>query len=211
MATTPSNTDASRWTSAQFNYAVADMAWSSIELEESCPASEKVADTLADARMLLFSVPAPDISGVIEKLSIWWGEELFGDSHESSQNRKVIGDLRRIAMQIAGVEELEPSGRTSMEAAELSDAWRAALADYDEERRLLVEDREEANINALLHAAGVLLELPAPSLAGVAFKVELLWETDRFDSVEAGAFSHYLICDLNRLGHRIAADASGPQ
>lgn len=211
MATTPSTTDASRWTSAQFNYAVAEMAWSSIKFEESCRAREDVANILADARMALFSVPAHDISGVIQKLSIWWGEELFADSYESSQNRKVIGDLRRMAMQVAGFEEPESSGHTLEEAAELSDVWRAALAEYDEEHRLLVEDREDADINALLHATGVLLELPAPSLAGVAFKLELLWESDRFDSVEAGAFSHYVICDLNRLGHRFAADASEPQ
>lgn len=211
MANTISSTDTSSWASAQFNYTVAEMAWNAVEHEENCPAREQVARTLAEARMSLFSVPAPDISGVIDKLSIWWGEELFDDSYESSQNRMVIGDLRRIAMQNAGLEEPEASGRSSEEAAGLADAWCSALADYNEEQRMLVEDHKDADINGLLHAEGVLLELPAPTLAGVVFKLELLWETDRFDSVEAGAFSHYVICDLNTLASRIAKAASDPR
>jgi hypothetical protein len=78
------------------------------------------------------------------------------------------------------------------------------LADYNDEHRLLVEDREDADIDRLLLAQGVLLELPAPTLAGVVMKLEMLWETDRFDSAEIAAFSYYTICDLNRLAHYAA-------
>lgn len=211
MAKSSPTTENARWASAQNNLRVANLAWSAIDLEENCPAREKVARTLTKARMALFSVPARSISDVAEKLSIWWGEAIWADDYEAHQNRIVIGDLRRIALQSVGVEEPEVSGRSPEEATELAEKWRAALADCVEEQRLLLEHREDADINALLHAEGVLIELPAPTLAGVVHKLELLWEENRYDSVEAGAFYQYLFWDLNRLARHTAEEASNVQ
>jgi len=159
------------------------------------PASGAVPRRLSEHPLL---GAASDIGGVVEKLTIWWGEGLFDDSYESRLNRTVIGDLRQIELEMAGVDDMEASGRTPEEAAELVEAWRAALADYTEQERLLVEDREDASVGAVDYAAGVLLELPAPNVAGVVRKLELLWEHERYDEV-LGTFCLHIIRDLHRL------------
>ena len=119
MAMNALNTENAIWTTAQNNLRVANLAWTAVDLEDNCPAREAIAKTLDEARVSLFSAPAPTISAVIEKLSLWWGEALWDESYESHQNRIVIGDLRRIALQNAGVEASEASGSSPKETADL--------------------------------------------------------------------------------------------
>src|ERR1043166_927804 len=101
------------------------------------PASGAVPRRLSEHPLL---GAASDIGGVVEKLTIWWGEGLFDDSYESRLNRTVIGDLRQIELEMAGVDDMEASGRTPEEAAELVEAWRAAPADLTEQERRLGAD-----------------------------------------------------------------------
>lgn len=210
MAKLAPTTDETRWTSAQFNYAVAEMAWSAVDLADDCPARESVAQTVADARSSLLSVPAPDLGAVTEKLSLWWGEDLYDDSYESMQNRGVIGDLRRIERLNAGMEEAEASGRSDEQATDLAEAWRAAFTELGELENLFMAGDEAVTWHQVANAEGVLLGLPAPTIAGVVRKLELLWELDRFGSVEAAAFSYHVICDLNRLS-RYTEETFEPQ
>lgn len=199
MTNAADTTNETRWASAEYNHSVAKLAWEAVRGDMDCSARQQVALALEDAKTSLYSVPAPDIGGVIKKLTMWWGETLLDDDYESSLNQRVIGDLTRIQLKNAGVGEREASGRTRKQAAAQAEAWRAALAEYSEQERLLMEDHETADIWAVQYAAGVLLELPAPSLPGVIRKLDLLWEIERLETVVDGAFYVEIMRDLNSL------------
>lgn len=200
------------WASALYNHSVAAEAWQVVAKEDQCPAREKVAQALLEAQSKVFATPAPDLSGVIKKLSIWWGEELYDESYSSNFGRRVIGDLTRLGLEAAGASEMEASGRSPEEAAEHRANWQSTLADYAEQERLFVEGpsprwegREAAElINAMDFSAAVLLGLPAPNIYGVIRKLELLWEDDRFDTLGAGAVYVQIMRDLHGLARRFA-------
>lgn len=63
----------------------------------------------------------------------------------------------------------------------------------------------------MVHAEGTLRELPTPTLHGAIRKLEMLWEVDRYQAVEAGAFFQHLIWDLNRLSSAVPAVVSDLQ
>ena len=207
MAKTTDNTEETRWTSAEYNLSVARLAWAAVQGDMDCSARQQVALALDDSKNILFSVPAPDIAGVIQKLTIWWGESLFEDSYESSLNRILIGDLRRIEMLAAGIAEREASGRSPEEAAELAERWRSTLAEYRALENMFVEGpssrwegREAIDlVNETYNVAGELFELPAPNLCGAVRKLELMWEVERFDEDGAAVFYIHIVRDLNRL------------
>ena len=202
-------TEESRWTSAEYNLSVARLAWSAVKGDMDCSARQQVALALDDAKNILYSVPAPDISGVRQKLAVWWGESLFEDSYASSVNCKVIGDLTRIELQLLGVEEAEASGRTPEEAAEQADAWQAAHREYHDHARLLTEGRSpsrdqreaDAIVDVMFQATDALLDLPAPSIHGVIQKLELIWEMDRLETVVDGTIYVNVMRDLHGLSN----------
>ncbi len=145
------------------------------------------------------------------KLSIWWGEELYGESNESSVNRIIIGDLARLELEVVGAREIEASGRSPEEAARQLAVWQSTLADYKEQEELFVEGpssrwagREAIEIvNAMDYSAGVLFELPAPNIYGVIRKLELLWEDERFETVGGGTVYVQILRDLHRIAREI--------
>lgn len=49
-----------------------------------------------NAEQELLALAAPDINGVIEKLFILFGDDLWAETEEAQQMAKAIGDLRRI-------------------------------------------------------------------------------------------------------------------
>jgi hypothetical protein len=202
-----------------FNHSVASKAWLAVAGEDECPARGKVARAALEAQAEVFATAAPTIGGVIKKLSIWWGEELYDESYESSVNRIIIGDLTRLELEAVGATELEASGRSPEEAAAHLAEWQSTLADYAEQEKLFVEgpsprweDRAAIEIiNAMDYSAGVLFELPAPNLYGVIRKLELLWEDDRFDTVGGGAVYVQIMRDLHRLARELAASKPDSQ
>lgn len=206
MANQALNTIDANWASAQHNYRVANLAWSAVDLEDPCAARGRAAENLAAARHLLFATPAPDVGGVIEKLTIWYGESLWDRTFEGSQVRRAIGDLRRLGLEALSADEDEMA-RSSEETAELAEQWRSAVAEHRNLETLLIEgpsrrwEGRDANeiIDDLANAGETLLELPAPTLKGVVHKLNLLWEVDRFETAEAGASCQFMIWDLNRL------------
>jgi hypothetical protein len=195
------------WTSAKYNHKVAQRAWAAVEPEDDCIARQQAAADLDDARRILFSVPAPDITALIDKLTIWWGKLLSYDTDTSLIKCRVIGDLRRIQLKAVGSDEMEASGRSPEAAAADDEAWRSSMGYYLDQQRLFAEGpsarwegREEADIvSAMLLAARELLNLPAPSLGGVIHKLELLWKDNRLEPVANGAMYVLLMRDLNRL------------
>lgn len=166
-----------------------------------------------EAQAEVYATPAPTLGAVRTKLSIWWGEELYADSYESSINRIIMGDLTRLELEGAGATELEASGRSPEEAAAQLAEWHATLADYNEQAELFVEgpsDRWQGReaieiINAMDYSAGVLFELRAPNIYGVIRKLELLWEDERFQTVGGGTVYVQILRDLHRLTREIEA------
>ena len=207
MAKTTDYTAETPWTSAQSNLSVAKSAWAAVEDDSDCSARQQVAMALDDAKNILFSTPAPHLGAVADKLTLWGGESLFDDDYESSLNRTVISDLRRLGLKAVGCSDEEAAGRTPEEAVEQAEAWRATLDEYHQLLRLFVEgpsprwggSDEGEMVSALDNAAGMLLELPAPSVGGVIQKLALLWETERFDEDGAGIIYLSIMRDLHRL------------
>ena len=197
------------WTSAEYNLSVARLAWAAVEGDMDCSARQRVEWALDDAKNILYSAPAPDLSAVAKKLRIWWGESLFEESYASSVNCKVIGDLTRIELQLLGVEEAEASGRTPEEAAEQADAWQAAHREYHDHARLLTEGRSpsrdqreaDAIVDVMFQATDALLDLPAPNIHGVIQKLELIWEMDRLETVVDGTIYVHVMRDLHGLSN----------
>jgi hypothetical protein len=207
MADTTTITDSERWTSAKFNNSVAAAAWEAVREQPNCAARTQVANVALAARDILYSTSAPSLEAVAEKISTWFGEALFNDDFEMLCHCRVTGDLRRIARQAAGLDEFEASGRSHEKAALDAVEWRETLANYKEEELLYLEGpsprwgvRDAADILAVKdYLKGVLLELPAPNVAGVIFKLEMLWEQHSFQTDSGGAFLVELKRDLNSL------------
>lgn len=213
MATNANTTNFAQWNTAKYNHAVAQRAWDAIEHDDDCTARQQAALNLEDCRRTLFTVPAPDIAALIDKLTIWWGKSLFNENELSVLRRKVIGDLRRIELEAVGTDEADASGRSPKKAAADVKAWQSKLAEYLEWERLVSEGpsprwggRDEASIvDAMLTAAAELLDVPAPSLGGVTKKLDLLWKDDRLEHIWNGAMYVLLMRDLNRLSRSQAA------
>lgn len=49
-----------------------------------------------NAEQALLALPAPDLDGVIFKLQVIFGEDLWDESDEAMQKATALGDLRRI-------------------------------------------------------------------------------------------------------------------
>lgn len=213
MAANTSTTDFALWTSAKNNLHIAQRAWDAIEHDDDCTARQQAALNLEDCRRTLFTVPAPDIAALIDKLTVWWGKTLYNENELGALRRKVIGDLRRIELCAAGVEEADASGRSPKKAAADVKAWQSKLAEYLEWERLFAEgpssrwqSRDEPSIaDVMFTAAAELLDLPAPSLGGVTKKLDLLWKDDRLEHIWNGAMYVLLMRDLNRLSRSQAA------
>ncbi|MCW1401060.1 hypothetical protein OKA06_01475 [Novosphingobium sp. MW5] len=215
MAANASTTDAARWESANYNRLVARKAWVAVAGEDDCQARRLAATALYDAQRTQFSTPAPSISALADKLTIWWGRHLPEDTFDSSLNRRVIGDLRRLELEAAGVPHSEASGRMMDKVEQDAAAWRAALAEYNEQQQLFMEGpsprwegRDSSDMFHAVHCAiDNLLALPAPNLGGVIKKLEIMWEFDRFETIEDGAIYVHVMRDLNGLVNQQRADA----
>lgn len=214
MANTSNITTADRFASAKFNVAVADAAWEAVKGETHCAARRNIADIALAARENFYSTPAPDLGSVANKIYTWFGEAIYGESVEMSRHQRVIGDLNRIALQAAGVDEAEITGRTLDELAQDTAEWRDTLASYQTEQQLYLEGpsprwngRDAADIIAVRdYFVGALLDLSAPTLAGVILKLELIWENHSEGTRAGGAFLVELMRDINSLIPSIEAE-----
>lgn len=214
MANTATTTESERWASAKFNASVADAAWNAIKHHPNCVARTAIANVALAARDALYATQAPKLGDVAHKISTWFGEALYNDDFEMECHRLVVGDLRRIELQAAGCAEAEVTGRALEKVEQDADEWREALANYREEELLYLQGsslnwkgRDAADILAVMdHLKGVLLELPALNLAGVIFKLELLWEEHSPETDAGGAFLVELKRDLHRLAPLVEAE-----
>jgi hypothetical protein len=211
MTKTANTTGINDWNMAFGNRAVAEMAWSAVAGETDCPARQRTALTLEDAARLLVLTPAPTTRALIEKLTMLWAESIDEPDTVGSWKRKVIGDLRRIELTAAGIKEEEAAGRATRTATAGNQQWVAALREHKQYEDMLMEGPSErwgsssaADLVAIMdEAEAELLSMSAPTLPGVAKKLEFLWQDERFDEVEGSIYTA-IFRDLNRLGSRTA-------
>ena len=196
----------SRFDAALVDFTVAEAAARAIEEHPHCLARHRINKVLEDAVDTIFAIAAPTLGGVARKLEVYWSELLLQhDWYGVDWRKKAVGDIRRIERQLAGVEEPDASGGMDMSVVEFD--WTEELQEYDHWAELLDQGRSESwgksNQSDIVafkdHAQEVLLSLPAPNLAAVIKKLELLWTDDRFDPVFEATDHLLILRDLRRF------------
>jgi hypothetical protein len=209
MAVAANIIDQARWNHVHYNRTVAEKSWLAVADEADCPARQRTALTLEDAANILLTTPAPTIRALTEKLSMLWGKSLDEPDVVGSWKRKIVGDLQRTELTTAGIKEEDASGRTTGAAGAANQQWAEALREHKQYEDMLMEgpsdrwgNNSAADIVAILdEAEAELLSMSAPTLPGVARKLEFLWQDERFDEVDGPSYTA-IFRDFNRLGSR---------
>lgn len=206
MADYATTTNQPQFDAALVDYKVAKVASDAVADQPASRVRDQINDLLDDARRTAFAVPVPRLGVVADKLTAYWGEQLFRDEGGPAAWRQTaVGDIRRIEMQFAGIQEPDATGGTDM--AKVTCEWNDAVQQYDNCVELLNEvptdelrRSDHSDIEALMHEAEVaLISLPAPDLLAVITKLEILLTDERFNPV-AGAAEHLIIMrDLRRF------------
>ena len=97
MADRHNTSDAAAFASALANLRSLQAADLRLSRGSQFPDSPDATDLLAAAEEAVLDLPAPDLSAVIQKLSLLWEFKLDGGDEESRHRQLVIGDLRRLA------------------------------------------------------------------------------------------------------------------
>ena len=97
MADRHNTIDAAAFASALANLRALQTADLPLSRGSQFPDSPDATDLLAAAEEVMLDLPAPDLSAVIQKLSLLWEVELWDDSEEARHRRLLLGDLQRLA------------------------------------------------------------------------------------------------------------------
>ena len=187
MADEPDNTISTCWNDVLVDYQVAKAAAEAVSNKPACRVREQIFETFAETVRTIQHTSAPDLTAIVEKLQVYWrAGDLADGSYGNDFRRKIIGDLRRIERQRAGVAEPHASG--GMDIRQVEHRWAETLRDYDHYSRLLAEgppgkktwSGKTATETTVKRdeAEAMLLSLPAPNLAAVIQKLDILWEND---------------------------------
>jgi hypothetical protein len=197
----------SRWDSALIEYAAAEAAAAAVADHPESATRDQVIGMLYENADALFTLAAPTLGDVAQKLTTYWGEKVFDDdTYGADFKRIIIGDIRRIERQLAGVAEPDASG--GMDLERIASEWAKAIAEFDHWSTLLAEGPSEkwgasqsGDIVAMMdEAEAIALSLPAPHLDAVVKKLTMIWNgDDRYDPSD-DAVEHALIMrDLRRF------------
>ena len=209
MAAPANSTDFPIWHLAVENLAVAQTAYAAVEGTPPCPARIEIERTIRTAKERLYSTPAPDLNAVTTKLATLWNEEeLWGTDLMCPHRRRILGDLKRLQLTLAGIPEHEASGRSFEQVADNNAKWITTLREHAQYEQLLMEGSSEAwttssasdLVDLIDGAADELLSLAAPSLEAVARKLQILWEDELYDPLYSFA-CNAIIGDLRQLAH----------
>src|SRR6266542_613234 len=188
MTTRIPNTDARRWKSVTANFVAAKEAVGAVAHFADCDVTNRIHDLLNDVEQSVYSTTAPDLGAVAEKLEVYWGEELFAaDDYVAFYKRRIIGDIRRNHLLIAGFDNEDASG--GMDLQRVAAEWADALQEHNQYAQFLEagpsEWRQYSKQSDMVawknESEAKLPALPAPNIAAVNRKLELLWADDRFD------------------------------
>ena len=172
------------WNDVLADYRVAKTAAEAVSTKPVCRVREQIFETFAEPVRTIQHTPAPDLNALVEKLQVYWrAGDLTDGSYGNDFRRKIIGDLRRIVLQRAGVDEPEASGRK--DPLEIQRRWTDAFRGYEHFSQLISQGASDTeNLASKDDAEALLLSLPAPNVAAVITKLEILWQDqDWFGSI----------------------------
>jgi hypothetical protein len=188
------------WNDILVDYQVAKTAAEAVSIKPACRVRELIFETFAETVRTIQHAPAPNLNALVEKLHVYWRAGDLGDgSYGNDFRRKIIGDLRRIALERAGVDGPEASGR--LDPLEIQRRWADAFRDYEHCSQLISEGASDTdNLASKDDAEALLLSLPAPNVAAVITKLEILWQDqDWFGSVADTSLHAGIIGELQRF------------
>jgi hypothetical protein len=204
LATNHLTPNLARWNSALADHEAAEVALGAVQNHPQSRVRDDIFALAAEAQNKLFRIPAPTLGALRRKLEAYWGnvfEEVYGNQFRC----KILGDLTRIELLLAGVDPHEASG--GMDLKKVATDFAKAAREYDRYAELRREGPSEkwgasttSDITALMDEAEAnMLSLSAPNLAGVEKKLSALWEDERYDPIEAGTAHVTILRDVRRL------------
>ena len=188
------------WNDVLVDYQVAKAAAEAVAIKPACRVREQIFETFAETVRTIQHTPAPDLKALVEKLQVYWrAGDLTDGSYGNDFRRKIIGDLRRIALQRAGVDEPGASGRT--DPLEIQRRWTDAFGDYEHYSQRIPQGASGTdNLASKDDAEALLLSLPAPNVAAVITKLEILWQDqDWFGSIADTSLHAGIVGELQRF------------
>lgn len=205
-----------RWNDVLVDYQVAKAAADAVAEKPACRLRDHIFEALAEAIQAIQQIPAPDLKAIVDKLYVYWrAGDLAEGSYGNDFRRMIVGDLRRIERQRAGV--AEPGASGGMNIAEIEQRWAERLRDYDHYSRLMTEGTPDQTWSGKTatetqakrdDAEAALLSLPAPDVAAVIRKIGILFDNDDWYGPIADPPLHASIVDDLR---RFAAEEGDPQ
>lgn len=203
MACYTTTTKCAGWNAAVFDYDTAKAALYAVSAKPLSPLRVQITNSLNDARQIVFAVRSLRLRGVRDKVKAYWGEAIYNeDGPPIEWRQRVIGDLFRIELQNAGVEEPDASGGLDMTKAAID--WAEALQQFEQRAPLLVEDAPDVLSqleieNAQEESKAGLLSLPAPDLIAVERKLTILFGDCGFGEIDDIAAQALILWDLRRF------------
>jgi len=182
-----------RWNSALAEYKAGLAAAAALRDHFETRIRDDILNLAADASQRLFRAPAPTLAAIREKVEAAYGESIWDETGWGSQRRRIVGDLWRIEMLLAGVDPAEAAG--GMDLNKVAADWSEAANDYDSKPGLSREQSE---------AGERLLTLAAPDLAAVAKKLQFLLAIDESEDVEMTVALAQILRDVRRITRKPA-------
>lgn len=193
MATDTFTPKSIRWNSALAEYKAGLAAVAALCNHSETRIRDDVFNLAVDASQRLFRAPAPMLAAVREKVGAAYGESIWDETEWARQRRRIVGDLCRIEMLLAGVDPAEASG--GMDLNKVASDWSEAADDYDTKAGLSHQQSE---------AGERLLTLAAPDLAAVIKKLQVLLAGGESEDVEKTATLTHILRDVWRFASKHA-------
>ena len=199
MAEDPVSTISICWNEALVDYEVAKAAADAVADKPACQLREHIFEAYGDAAKAIEHSAAPDLKALVEKLHVYWrAVDLTDGSFGNSFRRKIVGDLIRLDLLLAGIDSEKASG--GMDLQKVVSDWTEASREYDRCAQLRRDLSSESDVAALANEAQErMLSRPAPNLHAVEKKLTAIWADERFDPVSNSTAHCRILGDLRDL------------
>lgn len=190
MATDNLTPKSPRWNSALAEHEAGLAASAAVRNYSETRIRDAVFNLAVEATQRLFRVPAPTLGAVRQKLEALFGESIWDETEWGAHRRRMIGDLWRIELLLAGCDPEEAGG---MDLNKVASDWSEAADDYDSKPKLS-QKQYEAGEN--------LLALAAPDLPAVAKKLRFLLAGDDGEDAEMIVALVQILRDVCRFARK---------
>ena len=172
-----------QWNDVLLDYRVAKAATEAVAIYPECWNRSFIYQLFEGAVRAVQHTPASTLSGIVEKLQVYWrAGDLADGSYGNNFRIQILGDLRRIERLQAGVEEPHASGGMDLDGIERK--WNEMVSNFKRYSAELAKARAEnvpsddkVDLVALIdEAEEALLSMPSPNVGAVIQKLEILWQ-----------------------------------